>query len=660
MEVLYKKFGKKYNIINKGGILLNSEKESFLNLGFKENFTKFNGFYSSLNNEIYKIIDEFVLDTEKSVVCIEDNDLEITRVYDSTYAKVQKRVPLGSKIEGDIIGVSYGDDGNIEEIVDYEGESSTRETFFVGLTGGLIYNINNFYGNINVDLDIRKGKNFSEWGRYYDVYKENDIIIVEFEKKIENEEKSEYKVYVAFRIPNSEIKIKKEWIKKEYFYDKERNSDFIRYVFRGFSFKVLDYKRVYIGVGLSKEDALKEIKLLTLHEDEVKNIKKNFFDRIVSFKDFNKLVPEEVLNSYYLAYRSYYGFFNKDYSGRVRGMYAGFPWFTEYWSRDTLVSLRPLINDKDFNLIKSILYDYLDQIDEKNIFLRNYDIANNYSLDGTFWLIKRLFDLIYKVEEKKKLSKYFNNNEMNILYEKLRLIFNNIIIYRWDKENELIKVKWAETWMDTIERTFPLEIQVMFLELLQGLCFLGKHLGKDEKEVDRFQDLEFLMRANIREKYFRNGMLYDEPYENKVTNNVFLAYYFYPDLLYKEDWDRVFEKAINHLWCDWGGFSSLSKKDSRYQPFYTGEDNRSYHQGDSWFFVNNIAAICMNHLDKRKYNEFITKVFQASKDDLLKQGFLGNCSEVSSAEKFSPEGCFGQLWSCATFIELVDNLYEKK
>ena len=79
--------------------------------------------------------------------------------------------------------------------------------------------------------------------------------------------------------------------------------------------------------------------------------------------------------------------------------------------------------------------------------------------------------------------------------------------------------------------------------------------------------------------------------------NVFLAYYIYPNLLKKTAWNKVFDNALRKLWLPWGGVATIDKDSHLFQGEYTGQDNKSYHRGDSWFFLNNMTAICMRKLD---------------------------------------------------------------
>jgi len=187
----------------------------------------------------------------------------------------------------------------------------------------------------------------------------------------------------------------------------------------------------------------------------------------------------------------------------------------------------------------------------------------------------------------------------------------------------------------------------------------AEHLEQETKKLVRdkfFKDVDGKM-------YLNDG--YDCSLHDVVRPNIFLAYYIYPDLLTQKEWLEVCDNVLPKLWCEWelgegvkgGGLSTIDKTHSLYQPYYTGIDNKSYHRGDSWFWINNIAAISMYRLDKEKYKDHIFKIINSSSQDILYWGFVGYSSELASSGWFKSGGCLCQTWSIATFIELMHEVY---
>ena len=207
-----------------------------------------------------------------------------------------------------------------------------------------------------------------------------------------------------------------------------------------------------------------------------------------------------------------------------------------------------------------------------------------------------------------------------------------------------------ETWMDTSHddggrEGFPIEIQALTLASYNFLWLLT-----GDRKV---KSIESSMAKKVRKQFYNNKYLADLARDYTIRPNVFIAAYAYPQLLSKKEWETCFEHILPSLWLTWGGLASIDKNHSLFQKDYTGENNQSYHRGDSWFWINNLAAVVMSRLDRKKYSSYVSKIKDASVNDLLYKGAAGGCSEVSSASQQRAEGCLNQAWSCATLIELL-------
>jgi len=133
-----------------------------------------------------------------------------------------------------------------------------------------------------------------------------------------------------------------------------------------------------------------------------------------------------------------------------------------------------------------------------------------------------------------------------------------------------------------------------------------------------------------------------------------LAAYIYPELLSKEEWTVCFRNALAVLWNDWGGLATIDKNSPLYCNEYSGEEPKSYHNGDSWFWLNNLAALVMFKINEKAFKSYITKILKASVNEILWSGAIGHHAELSSSKELKSEGCLAQAWSAAMFVELVD------
>jgi glycogen debranching enzyme len=202
---------------------------------------------------------------------------------------------------------------------------------------------------------------------------------------------------------------------------------------------------------------------------------------------------------------------------------------------------------------------------------------------------------------------------------------------------------------------------------IQALHLAIYSLGEDLTSMLEKENADFtLLKERIKEKtkhlFFTDGILCDG-FENgnldkTIRPNVFLAYYAYPNLFSKDEWKKIFNKTIEACWLDWGGFSTIDKSNYMFRNEHTGFNNESYHRGDSWFFINNIAATCMLHLDKHYFFDYIKTIRRASVTEMIHRGFLGQCAEVSSAKELCSRGALAQAWSAGTLIELLSEYHK--
>ena len=63
--------------------------------------------------------------------------------------------------------------------------------------------------------------------------------------------------------------------------------------------------------------------------------------------------------------------------------------------------------------------------------------------------------------------------------------------------------------------------------------------------------------------------------------------------------------------------------------------------------------------NEKKYRKEINGLLLSSTKDILELGCIGFGSEISSAKEQKPQGCYAQLWSSASYIEMVDKLFKR-
>jgi len=505
---------------------------------------------------------------------------------------------------------------------------------------GLIYGLTK-RSKIAIDFDCRKADDLRQFGRHYEVRMEDDNIILRFTKKTDKREdksdgEKEYEIFVAIKPITTENKgyeFIDKWHEQFYPYDELRKDHpASRWVYRPF---ILESEGFFLAAGKSEGDALDELDYLWAGKDE---------------KHHSDIVVMKQKNDYSAAFICAQDSLKKlgVHHEKIDRLYAGLPWFTQFWTRDEAISIHSLAKLGSYDRVKDILLHYLRNMRPDGR-IPNRDPASDLaSADGVGWVFKRLRDLFVVLKGKDCLSKHISLEDMDFIQEKLLFSIENIESSHM--KYGLIHNSALETWMDTkadgdTREGARIEIQCLHLNMLR----FAYELTADKK----FKEKEDALREEVRKVFWDGMMLADGQGDKTIRPNVFIAYYLYPELLEHGEWEIAFDECIRALWLDWGGFATIDKESRLFQSDYTGADNRSYHRGDSWFWLNNLAAICLRRVDPVKYWPRIEKIMNASSEEMLWRGAIGHHSEVSSAKELSSHGCFAQAWSAAMFVELI-------
>lgn len=475
---------------------------------------------------------------------------------------------------------------------------------------------------IRICLDIRESYDISNSGSY-DISEENDRIVI---KCIRGNDE----FFVTIKSEKLEYKKMGEFKYMYYEKDKDRNSPpFEMPVYCALK---LRSKKIAISFSDNKKTAINESEYIFNNLEKIKKKQKERVKNLIKNKEFK---PDEIN----LAYRCCIN--SLDQLTTSDRIVTGFPWFFQYWTRDELISLKNLNKEiKKRILLRDLSYLMDDgRIPDK---LSDSDRGN---IDSVGWVFRRIDESLemFSNEERKFIRERLieSTGRLNENYVKDHLIFNDA----------------KETWMDTSfndigRKGARIEIQSLLLNMYK----LAYRLTKNEK----FSLLEKMLREKIREKLWDNEILKDGLDDPTIRPNVFISAYVYPELLGRDEWIKCFENILPRLWCEWGGLASIDRENPLFLGHSTGENPGSYHRGDSWYFLNNLAALVMHRIDKIRFKRYIDKIVKASTEDILWSGMVGHHSEISSAFEQEAQGCGAQAWSDAMYIELIDEIFSKK
>ena len=358
---------------------------------------------------------------------------------------------------------------------------------------------------------------------------------------------------------------------------------------------------------------------------------------------------------------------NQSQSGiPVKGIFAGLPWFNNYWGRDSFISLPgATFVTGDFSDARKILLSFA-RFQEKDSSSTNYgripnivtptSVAYN-TADGTPWFVKQMYDYI-------KCS-----NDTALIRELFPVVKRSIegtIRYHTDSLGFLTHGD-AESWMDAVGPNGPwsprgnraCDVQALwYYQLLIG-SFEAEYLNKNSL-AKKWKSLADAVEKNFN-TYFvdrENKLVYDHlnadgsPSRELRPNQLFCL-----DIINSEDIREAMVKTVTANLIYEQGVGTLSPSDSNYHPFHHAEPSyvpdAAYHNGIVWTWLNGHAIYALTRNDEEDLTFTITKNMV---HQILHRGCVGTLSELLDAGTRSGEteprlsGAFSQAWSLAEFI----------
>jgi len=467
--------------------------------------------------------------------------------------------------------------------------------------------------DVTLRFDVRKRKDHGEWARKYEIYKQAGCIIIKFIKKGERNNEL-YKYYVAIKSKNTNYDEIEEFTKVEYSHGEESK----RYVYTAAKLFTSFFT---LSMSDSKFKAIKNATRLYMNYHQIQ--KK---DPRHSTKVETVFAPEEVN----VAYKHANSCLNRLINDK--GIYKGYPIPPIIKTRDELISIRYLIERKEFKKVKHLFSKYFSHMSYCGRFPATFPENGMKSADSTGWLAYRFLEFIEALEKTRRFSKIYTTKELkNISSFFERLLF---FINRYHDKDGLIFSDVKDTWNGQERKGFCIEMQVLHLRVLNVLL----NLSGDKK----YYVEETRIRKGIVKNFFKKSMLIDSlttdlKQEKEITPSVFMAYYIYPKLLSKKEWEYAFDNALKSLWDKDGLIKISSNKDNI----------------ESYFYINCMSAICLYKINKVKYTKHIEAIVKACCNEALTKGIMGGIPEKSPKKN---NLCHAT--ALAMFIEMVKLVFE--
>lgn len=352
------------------------------------------------------------------------------------------------------------------------------------------------------------------------------------------------------------------------------------------------------------------------------------------------------------------------------GIFAGYPWFNNYWGRDTFISLEgALLATGKWNIAKKILLHFAKfQIKDSN---SHYDgrIPNRIQLrdviyntaDGTPWYFYAL---------QRYIDYTGDSSIMDTLFDNLKYFINRTIERGTDSLGFIVHGD-AETWMDAKGTAGPwsprgnraIEIQLLWLKNLES----GIYWAEKRREIglaQKWKKFYIKVRSNLNQ-YFtwkEKNILYDHlnndgTSDTKIRPNMIFEPFLNDQLIIPTSVEKnLVNTVISQLTFPYG-VATLPQEDEDFHPFHEYEPyyvkDEAYHNGLIWCWLNGpIKSVLARYgCWKRYFQLFRQELYQ-----ILHINGIGSLSELLEPIKRPGEkypkfsGTVSQAWSLAEFI----------
>lgn len=347
------------------------------------------------------------------------------------------------------------------------------------------------------------------------------------------------------------------------------------------------------------------------------------------------------------------------------GIYAGLPWFSEYWGRDEFISMPgACLVLGEFEVARKILKSFAQyqQKDPASKFfgrvpnIVNPELVDYHTTDGTPRFIIQLQEYV----------RYSGDTSIiEDLYDNVRFSIEGSLKNWTDKKGYLIHED-NETWMDARRNydkmpysprgTRANDIQALWFEQLMAGVYFAEYMN-DSPNAQKWLSLAEKVKSNFEKDYTSNEYNF---IADRLDKNDKAEYRLRPNQLFTFDLlnnSAIKQNALKVCWQElvypWG-VASLDRNDAFFHPFHLQWENyhkdEAYHNGTIWLWLNGIAMQRMI-----EFNQTATayKLFRNMNEQVLKQGVVGGLAENMDAYPHKGQqwpkltGTYLQAWSNA-------------
>ncbi|MBA3648082.1 MAG: hypothetical protein H0W62_05955 [Chitinophagales bacterium] len=357
------------------------------------------------------------------------------------------------------------------------------------------------------------------------------------------------------------------------------------------------------------------------------------------------------------------------------GIYAGLPWFNDYWGRDTFISLAgACLVTGQFKTARKILtaFAHFQNSDSlsKNFGrvpnrIRPDDVIYN-TTDGTPRFVMALYEYVMYSGDTSLIKE---------LYPVIQRSIEGPLKYWVDIQGYLTHEE-ADTWMDAkIDGKVPYsprgnranDVQWLWYENLIKGSFFARFM-KQETDAERWKVMAQNLQFHFINDFINstgNELMADHLHADgspdfTVRPNQFFAMALINDRSLRMQLTRKTWEALVYPW----GVASLAQTDSNFHPFHEYPEyypkDEAYHNGTVWVWNNGIAIQRLLEFEQIAPS---WNLFQGMTRQALMTGAVGSLSENMDALPgagsawANKSGTFLQAWSNAEYLRVWNQYF---
>jgi len=358
-----------------------------------------------------------------------------------------------------------------------------------------------------------------------------------------------------------------------------------------------------------------------------------------------------------------------------KGIFAGLPWFDDYWGRDSFISLAgATLVTGDFRDAKEILYSFArwqDTNSSSTTYGRIPNLVTTSSIayntaDGTPRFVIALLDYVRYSGDTPVVKEFWPVVQRSI---------EGTILYHTDSLGFLTHGD-ADSWMDAVgpdgawspRGNRANDVQALWFDQLNAGCMFARMSHHNVEDV-RWREFAERLSKNFR-KYFvdssrgiiNDHLRLDGSPDTQLRPNQLFTFSLLDAFSDSSIEDSVLQAVTENLVYPYG-IASLWQEDSNfhpyhhYSPFYV--QDAAYHNGTVWTWLSGQwISLTAQH---GRNPDLAFRLTENMVHQILDRGAVGTLSELLDAVPRSGEdeprlsGTFSQAWSLAEFIR---NFYQ--